>query len=462
MSQSREILDRSVPLATYPSDGEYLFVPKKPGTKRTVSQAWDSKYSDLDSEQLLLQRKQVGHELSEARKRLKRQVPMNAEYWQKYSEVARLVQEQSQIESQKCLGDALQEQKEAKDWYETEEAETLKLRYNSWKQVSSIMEKHRKKLQDRLASGRESWVRLFTSSKLGMGLATNQNDMGMGKRDSTDQGNFKKRLIKFYSPNPPALNYKWDPVVHAWFTAEVIGAHLFPYKQGMFMDDIFGKGASDELFRPENGLLLHTEIKYALDKGWVAIVPDIELEPADPDLPANDQEARCERVKAWEKQEIKEYKLIVLNTTNSRMTRAIFLPEHGVSSIKDLDGRSLEFITNFRPRARYIWWTYLNAILRNAWTRSSKDGNMEHMEVRKCTRYWGSRGSYVKQNQILGFVEELGHEVESILEFDKEEVADEPRLEALGALVGNAMVESQEVEDEDDWVTTDGETDDEE
>ena len=44
------------------------------------------------------------------------------------------------------------------------------------------------------------------------------------------------------------------------------------------------------------------------------------------------------------------------------------------------------------------------------------DKSMIQKEVQKGTRYWGTRGRYVKKNQLLGFVEELGQDVESIAE----------------------------------------------
>ncbi|KAF4458750.1 hypothetical protein FALBO_14504 [Fusarium albosuccineum] len=47
------------------------------------------------------------------------------------------------------------------------------------------------------------------------------------------------------------------------------------------MDDIFGKGSVDEIFSPLNGLFLHVKVEAALDKGLIAIVPDVDLEPAD-------------------------------------------------------------------------------------------------------------------------------------------------------------------------------------
>ncbi|RGP69009.1 hypothetical protein FSPOR_4986 [Fusarium sporotrichioides] len=217
---------------------------------------------------------------------------MDVEYWQ-YSEVLRLIQEDAQIESQRGPDQILKDNKEAGAWYNSEDGEKYRARYHSLEQLDTIMQKHQKKLQYRLASSRESTLK---------------------------------------------------------------AAHLYPYSQGMFMDDIFGKGSRREFFTPENGLLLHEEIKYALDKG-------------------------------------------------------------------------------------------------NAWAQSSKDDNLQHQEVRKCTRYWGSRGSYVKQNQLLGFIEEVGQDVESILEFDKDDVTSEPELEAISALVGHAITGSQE----DEWETTSGE-----
>ncbi len=35
-------------------------------------------------------------------------------------------------------------------------------------------------------------------------------------------------------------------------------------------------------FKPYHGLFLYKDIEYALDKGWLAIVPNVNMEPKDP------------------------------------------------------------------------------------------------------------------------------------------------------------------------------------
>lgn len=39
---------------------------------------------------------------------------------------------------------------------------------------------------------------------------------------------------------------------------------------------------------------------------------------------------------------------------------------------------------------------------------------MIQKEVLKGTRFWGTHGKYVKRNMLLGFVNEIGHDVKSI------------------------------------------------
>ncbi|KAL7629652.1 hypothetical protein AAE478_001175 [Parahypoxylon ruwenzoriense] len=58
------------------------------------------------------------------------------------------------------------------------------------------------------------------------------------------------------------------------------------------------------IFSPCNGLFLHTTIERALDKGWLVIVPDVDLEPSNPARPLDDLTDRQERLKSWEKQDV--------------------------------------------------------------------------------------------------------------------------------------------------------------
>jgi len=76
---------------------------------------------------------------------------------------------------------------------------------------------------------------------------------------------------------------------------------------------IFGLGAKADIFSPENGLFLDEEI---LDQGLIAIVPDVDLQPKDKDLPHADLAERNQRLRDWEKASTKEYKVVVLDLDN--------------------------------------------------------------------------------------------------------------------------------------------------
>ncbi|KAM0345094.1 hypothetical protein ACHAPU_006980 [Fusarium lateritium] len=458
MSNISQLPDRTVRLDVYPPEGEALTIPKRRDNKRSASQAWDRKFSDLTSSEIENKRYALGKALNEARKKHKRQVSMDDEYWKRYLQIASIHKEQAQLESQRGLEKAINAKQDASTWYETEDAERFKLNHDSWGQFSATIEKHRQTLQLRLKSNRESFLRLFTISKIGLDLAQKQTQTGVGERESTLQSNFAQQMIDAYCPKRKLKveGCRWDPVLHSWLDVDHYrAAHLFPHSQSLFMDDIFGKGAIKELFSPRNGLFLHTAIKKALELGLVAIVPDIDLEPKDPRMPLDDQQKRQDRVKQWENQPVNEFKFIVLDHEHKRVTEHRFgTLKVKVNSMAEIHGRKLKFRTTFRPRARYVWWTWMNCIIRNAWNQDSKDTNKVHVEVKNSTRYWGTRRSYVKRNQIRGFIEELGQDVASILEpgdddeDDEDDEYKEPRFEVFGALLGDTMSSSEDSDKE--------------
>ncbi|KAF5006945.1 hypothetical protein FDECE_6703 [Fusarium decemcellulare] len=296
-----------------------------------------------------------------------------------------------------------------KDWEEQEKADNLRRQCLGWRQSESVVKKHIERLGARVKSGRESWVRLFATSKVGFNISGQA-----GPRNNSQQSNMVQAMGKAYCPEPPVEDCRWDPVLHIWYESSTVhAAHLFPWRQMQSMDDIFDKGFVGELFSPLNGLFLHVRVEQALDKGLTAMVPDVNLEPADPHLPQLGQKERNERCRQSESQTVKDYKVVVVNKSSPLLKKVYFAEDRfGISTLEELDGRQLRFQTDFRPRARYIWWTFLNTVLQTVW---ESNGKVQRDEVRKCTRYWGSPGNYVKKNQLLGFVEELGQDVESIL-----------------------------------------------
>ncbi|CAG9984344.1 unnamed protein product [Clonostachys byssicola] len=394
-------------------------IPQRASSKR--SGVWDAKFASSSTDELRDMREKIRVELRVACYKLKRKrkVPMDDKLWDRYLHLARLHQLHAQAESQLGSREFNETCGDAESWYGEPDAQRFKLQYDSWSQWESIMKKHTKSLQERLTSGSESFVRLFTASKI---------EAWAGEEKLTDPT--LPAMAKVYCPDPPAHRYRWDPVVQKWRPA-LRAVHLFPYRQSTSMDEIFGQGASKELFQPVNGLFLHRRIEKALKDGLLAIVPDIDLEPVDPQFPLNDQQERNDRVREWENRPIKDYKIIVIDKVNPEVTHKFFLAEDmGFEKIADLDGRKLIFKTGFRPQARYVWWTYLNTILRTAWNPRDRDSDVQHQEVRKVARYWGARGRYIKETQLLGFAKEIGHDVESLLNQGHDRDAEEPGLEA--------------------------------
>lgn len=274
------------------------------------------------------------------------------------------------------------------------------------------------KLAERMKSERESWVRLSAASKASLGL-----DGGASQRDKTAQTKMRKTMREAYCPDA-GDRALWDPVFVKWESALVMKAvHLYPWKQNQTMDGIFRPWSHKDLFSPYNGLFLHPDIEDALVKGHIAIVPDVELEPADTKLPQNDQRERNDRLLEWESAEVKNYKLVVLNKSHKEVNRMWFRNGGETTKLLQLDGRKMVFRTDFRPRARYVWWTFMFAILKNAWGQSQqeREKDPEHIEVSRVARYWGTRKDYVKRNQIRGLVEEPGHDIKSILTIDQDE-----------------------------------------
>ncbi len=91
----------------------------------------------------------------------------------------------------------------------------------------------------------------------------------------------------------------------------------------------------------------------------------------------------------WEKQLVKDYKIITLDLQHKMSKPGAFLVD-GITKLADLHGQKLVFLTNFHPRARYVWWTFLSAVLRTGWQqKSNKETNAITAEVSKANWYWG-------------------------------------------------------------------------
>lgn len=78
-----------------------------------------------------------------------------------------------------------------------------------------------------------------------------------------------------------------------------------------------------------------------------------------------------------------------------------------------LDGKHLQFRSTFRPRARYLYYSYCLQILRLAFKERHQGKILREQELEKP--FWGSPGEFVKK-YMLSFIEEVGHRYDNLLE----------------------------------------------
>jgi len=275
----------------------------------------------------------------------------------------------------------------------------------------------------------DNFCSLFPLLQLEMEQASND-----GRQETSDQSMIRTLMKQAYCPDPDDDNKAgiWEPVLGQWVDNEVAtAAHLFPWQSADLMDSIFGPEPRDELFSAANGIFLHTKIEQALDRGFLAIVPDIGVDPKDPLAPWEDKEERHKALRKWETSQVREYRIAVLDSTPASMKEPVFIKMYnlGFDNLMGLEGRRLVFRNDARPRARYVWWAFLSAITQLSWKGSVKNpDSLIQKEVLKGTRFWGTHGKYVKKNILLGFVQEIGHDVSSIAESIMEHAIDEDTL----------------------------------
>ncbi|KAF5524037.1 hypothetical protein CGCA056_v004293 [Colletotrichum aenigma] len=263
-----------------------------------------------------------------------------------------------------------------------------------------------KTLEDWLAKdNNHRWSTKYLAHKQSMEI-----NIAVSKRDNKDQLAFGDHMLKKYCPDRRYKDCCWDPVLAEWNRSEIFHTvHLFPHRFRDSMDTIFGPGTVKELFKAQNGLFLHKDIEQALDDGVLAIVPDIDLEPADLDFPLKEPEERKQRLRDWEKSEVKEYKIIVIDPSHPTLTEEKTLSfSQGIHTLLELHGRKVKFLTDFRPRARYIWWV---PDVANAITK----------EIRAGICCWGAPGTYITRNVLESFIISIGHDARSFVKGDEDQ-----------------------------------------
>ncbi|KAI2620582.1 hypothetical protein GGR54DRAFT_105488 [Hypoxylon sp. NC1633] len=387
----------------------------------------------------------LNNEIGNKVKRMKPSTSYDSDFWTTNANLSQLCQHRAGLESdlqflnykEASRDDVLED-----DWRTSEQAQNLELQITAYRQAEEIAQKQASRLQQSRTGLLAVFFSLFTGSPQGLNIKA----AGVGRRDASAQSNMFQQMRDKYCPDAPE-GLLWDPIIGRWeLKNNLHAAHLYAWRQVESMNAIFGLGARDDVFSPVNGLFMLGDIEKALDQGLIALVPDVDLEPKDSRLPNTDLAERNQRLRDWKKSQIKEYKVIVLDHDNKQTKTPKWRDDHGeLQTLAKLDGRPLKFHTDFRPRARYVWWTFMNAILQTSWRQKPTEKNVLRQEVAKATRYWGTRGRYVKKNMLRGFVDELGQDIESILEnADEDGDTGDADPVALAVLASETVFRTQE------------------
>ncbi|KAK2794862.1 hypothetical protein FQN50_009847 [Emmonsiellopsis sp. PD_5] len=241
------------------------------------------------------------------------------------------------------------------------------------------------------------------------GLALVNKGVGPEEEEESVRKAFRERVIKEYAcnhpePEGPYGELLWCPVLSDWVGHTcTVAVQLFDNRHGQEgMDDVFGRdGAGDEgepeLFHPRNGLLVCSEVWAAIEEGVFAIVPDV---------PGN---ATAEEICRWREMQPREYKVQILDPDRREAKLAV---GYAGKVWNDLNGKRLEFRSEARPSARYLFFLYLTQILRCALRRRFQKGGRIPQGDGVGKKIWAVPGPYVKRSTIRAFVEEFGQEYE--------------------------------------------------
>lgn len=119
--------------------------------------------------------------------------------------------------------------------------------------------------------------------------------------------------------------------------------------------------------------------EWLFDNGYYVIVPQVLENPS------------AQEIQDWHQVEPKNYKIRVLEPDIKTTNQFIGNSER---RWRDLDGQMVLFRRNFRPRARYLYFTYCMAVPRKSWSR---DKPTTELTNKLGKPYWGTTSQFMKK-----------------------------------------------------------------
>ena len=347
-------------------------------------------------------------EIQTQSKKVKASGSFDSRFWTQLGDVSELRRKKSEL----SLRILREEVRDETAWEENDEAKRLQEEERCHSLESEIFKKQASRLEvnlgDEAKNRRGFFMALWTTSTKGLGITGTET--GRGNRSRSIQKDFRNNLIEACKSRHPSSwsEELWCPVLGHFFPDDetMHAAHIFPWADGQSaMDEIFGREAKDveELSGIQNGLMLSRYAEKRLEDGDIVLVPDVA------------ENASADEIDKWSSSEPKEYKIRVTNPTAKGMNRwhpGVIPPR---KTWNELDGKRVQFSSDHRPRARYLYWHYCKLILRQAWTDKGINAEKVLMKERG-KQFWGTKGPYMKRRMLLAFVEQLGHDHEALME----------------------------------------------
>ncbi|OJJ50661.1 hypothetical protein ASPZODRAFT_162606 [Penicilliopsis zonata CBS 506.65] len=291
---------------------------------------------------------------------------------------------ESEVDYIRCIRDGLDEAKTAKLLSDSEFQKELEPFLEPFRTASSnlkVLKRQRQLLLEDLEEqvevkkhrshepGQDFFERAYAETIVPRVMAARAKQ----KHQPFDQSAFKKSVYSYYGIEELEDHSAWCHVLGGWYPCRSVkAAHLVP--KSLTKEEVshlFGAGEV-VLSDPRNGItLLHT-IEDALDSGAIVIMPI----PGETTVPTR-------------------WKCILIDET--RKKNIVWRrPDGTVIKFADIDNTELKFLTDNRPRRRYLYFrfvvSYLNAKRNNYWGFTSKV---------ETGRFWPTLGPYLRRSTLV-------------------------------------------------------------
>ena len=318
--------------------------------------------------------RQVKDKATMARKRIRLRTSYDSDYWTARHQVAMHDLESTKLQKELSIAQ-LDITKD--NFLQTEEGIRLLTRQRSFELDVQLYQTQAEKMANTSQEFeiRKAFASLFIGAKTGWGI--NNSPVESDKDMQIKFGNDLIDAMGSRHKDPQRPDEIWCPITRGWYPRSFCtAAHLFPRTAGeSTMEAIFGEtkdeNGNSDLWKPACGMLWSTDAEHRFTKGSFTIVPNVADNPT------------VAEIEAWDASKVKDYKIRVVSPKDASMNFKICRQD---KSWLQLDGQKVLFLTDWRPKARYLYFAYCEAMLR----RTFAEGKHQEFPERRLASATGA------------------------------------------------------------------------